>query len=445
MAATSSSHKELEAGEGDAAVAKDDSVLTPRAAFSDLVSGNGPPLRVLFLAMVIEFASFAMVIPVLPFFLIHELKMDAGEVGLLLSAASFAALVGAWISGRISDATGRYPILVIAFAWAGIGLALTSRVQTFWEIFAVRLAQGLSGGTFALCDAYVLDVTTEHNRAAYIGLVGAVKGVAFLIGPGSGAALVASGVTRRTVFVIAGSGAFLSAVISLFFLPESLPESKRRPLVQNCAEQGKECCNSAEFEVVNKGLSCIWFCRFTSAMGLGFLYATYAFLIKDNFGWGDVQFGIVLVAGGAVGALLQALVFPQLVATFGASRVLCLGGILGTVAYALLPEPIILVHMLALACFQLASACVEPSFPVLIGEYVHDQYFGFANGGTTSFRSLATIITPLIAGGLYEMSARHAYYSGAVCFALAATGAVPILFRSEEEKPLLGGAVGLKG
>ena len=44
-----------------------------------------------------------------------------------------------------------------------------------------------------------------------------LPGVAFLIGPGTGAALVASGVTRRTVFLIAGSGALLSAVI----LPDS--------------------------------------------------------------------------------------------------------------------------------------------------------------------------------------------------------------------------------
>merc|ERR1719263_2358922 len=97
----------------------------------------------------------------------------------------------------------------------------------------VRLAQGLSGGSGALCDAVVLDVVTDSNRASYVGLVNAFKGVAFILGPGISGILTYLGVAQRTIFLISGFLALFSAVISLIFLPETLPESLRRPLAQS--------------------------------------------------------------------------------------------------------------------------------------------------------------------------------------------------------------------
>lgn len=421
------------ATEGAATVA-----LSPFDAAKELVAGRGPPLRVLMIAVIIEFAGFGMLIPILPFFLMHELGLGPAQVGILLSTFSFAQLVGAWVGGRISDATGRYPVVVAVFAWAGVGLALTSLVTSFWEIFLVRVAQGLSGGTAALCDAYVLDVVSEENRATYVGVLGAVKGIAFILGPAIAFTLTSIGVARRLIFLLAGIGAFASATICFFFLQESLPQSERRPLRQSCVDEGKASCENAEFDAVNKGLACVWWCRFTSAMGLGFLYATYAFLIKDNFGWGDAQFAMVLLASGVFTAVMTFALFPRLAAAFGASRVLCFGAIVGVLAYALMPEPVVVVHLVALLLFQISGTCIEPSLPVLIGEFVSSQYLGFANGGTTSFRALATVLTPLIAGRLYEIDSRHAYYSGAACFALAAVGAFPIFCcQSDEQLPLL--------
>lgn len=418
--------------------ARDESVAAgPVAVLKELVAGRGPPLRVLLLAMVIEFAGYAMLIPVLPFFLMHELGLGASEVGILFSSFSLAQLIGAWAGGRVSDAVGRYPVMVAVFTWAGVGMGLTAFVRSFWEVMLVRVAQGMSGGTAALCDAYVLDVVSERNRAAYVGLVNAVKGVSFMFGPALSGLLIHLGVARRSIFLVAGSCGLLSALICFLFLEESLAKAKRRPLVQSCIENGKANSDNAEFEAVNKGLICVWYCRFASAMGLGFIYSTYAFLIKDNFGWGDAQFALVLLCSGILTASMQFVVFPQLARRFGAAAVLGLGCASAVIALTFMPEPILTLHLITIVFFAASGACVEPSLPVLIGEFVSNRYLGFANGGTTSFRALATVLTPLIAGRVYELSARHAYYSGAACFAFATLGVFPILFPSAEEKALL--------
>jgi len=268
-------------------------------AMQELMAGTRPSLKWLFIMLAIEFAAFAMLIPILPFFLIHEIGLGPERVGMLLSANSFAQLIGAWGSGRVSDAVGRRPVITAVFAWAGLGFGATAFAQNFVQVFVVRVVQGLSGGTAALCDAYLLDtiLADQGVRASYMGLAGAVKGMSFVIGPGVGAMLIHTGLTRPQVFLFAGLLAFVAAAIGLARLEESLDKSKRRPL---CAPMPVDAVGAsvADWDAVNGGMLCIWFCRFSSALGLGFLFATYAFLIKDNFGWSDKHFGMVLFASG---------------------------------------------------------------------------------------------------------------------------------------------------
>jgi MFS family permease len=296
-------------------------------------------------------------------------------------------------------------------------------VTTFIEVLIVRVLQGLSGGTAALSDAYVLDVVPSCSRASYMGLAGAVKGMAFVFGPGIGALLIVMDLSRRKIFLVTGGLAFLAGGLGLKFLDESLPKEKRRPL---CGKQEDAGVEAADWEGMNSGLICIWFARFISALGLGFLFATYAFLIKDNFGWSDMHFGIVLLASGLCSACFQLLAFPRVVAFIGAGWSLCVGAAFGTVAFALLPKESVAVHIFGLALFTLSGAMLEPAFPVLIALFASDRHLGFANGIVASCRALATMSSPLIAGMLYKRSPHLAYHTAAACFAIASLTAAGI-------------------
>merc|ERR1719281_2378763 len=106
----------------------------------------------------LEFAGFAMLIPILAFFSIKEIGLGPIEVGWLLSANSVAQFIGAWVAGRVSDSVGRKPVIIFVFLWAALGFAATSFVETFEQLLTVRVVQGLSGGTAALCDVYILDI-----------------------------------------------------------------------------------------------------------------------------------------------------------------------------------------------------------------------------------------------------------------------------------------------
>jgi len=408
-------------------------------AIDEMSDGKRPSLKWLFIMLLIEFAAFAMLIPIFPFFLIHELGLGPTQVGQLLSAFSLAQLIGASACGRLSDATGRRYVIIAVFAWAGIGFGATALVTTFAEVLVVRAMQGLSGGTAALCDAYILDLVPSYARASYMGLGGAVKGMAFVLGPGVGALLIVGGLARRTVFLITGGLALLAAGLGLAFLDESLVKEKRQPL---CGEQesskkdtGAE---AANWEGINAGLLCIWFARFTSALGLGFMFATYAFLIKDNFGWNDMHFAIVLVLSGLGVACFQLLAFPRVVELIGPGWCLCSGAALGVGAFVLLPEKSLVCHICAMILFTLSGACLEPSFPVLVGLFASERHLGIANGIVASCRALATMLSPLFAGMLYQRSPRLAYHTAASCFAISALTAAVISVLSRSVRPEAG-------
>eukprot|EP00929_Paragymnodinium_shiwhaense_P061680 TRINITY_DN30833_c0_g1_i1.p1 TRINITY_DN30833_c0_g1~~TRINITY_DN30833_c0_g1_i1.p1 ORF type:complete len:517 (-),score=73.50 TRINITY_DN30833_c0_g1_i1:11-1561(-) len=419
----------------------------PRDLLRHILAGHIPAMRA-FLAMFwIEFIGFSLLIPVLPFFCIHELGMGPQDVGALLSAFSMAQFVGSAVCGRVSDSVGRRPVLIFCFTWAALGFSSTALVQSFIALLAVRILQGLSGGTTSVCDAYILDIASESMRPAYLGLVGCTRALAFLVGPATGALLVKFGFNRRLLFVVSGCFGLGGALIGALFLQESLPRSKRLPLfrlngtlsclvglpktlmrtcrdmvVQQNSSDGDDAKAAAaaraaaNLHMVTPALLCVWFCRFVSAAGQGILFATHAFLIKDLFGWGDAQFGAILFFAGIVGGVTQFFLFPRVVVAIGPAATLGIAYALGAVSYLLFPEPFLPVYLVALICFVLSTGFSEPVLPVLIGRCADEHALGFANGVAGSARSLAVAASPLFAGSLYEDGAAWAYGAGAAFY-----------------------------
>src|SRR5947208_10322181 len=91
------------------------------------------------------------------------------------------------IYGKLSDLFGRRPI----FIWA-VGLFLVSSLfaglsQEMWQLIVFRGLQGLGGGAvFPVALAVVADLYTPAERGKYLGLFGAMFGLASLLGPGIG-------------------------------------------------------------------------------------------------------------------------------------------------------------------------------------------------------------------------------------------------------------------
>ena len=88
------------------------------------------------------------------------------------------------IVGRLSDAYGRKPFLVLGLAAFVAGTALVSLSQSMNQIIAFRAFQGVGGGMVTTCcHVAIADLFPPAERARFHGMIGAVYGLSSVAGP----------------------------------------------------------------------------------------------------------------------------------------------------------------------------------------------------------------------------------------------------------------------
>lgn len=102
----------------------------------------------------------------------------------VVTAYLLAATASTPLYGKISDLYGRRPILLFAIITFMIGSLLAGAAQNMTELIIFRGVQGLgAGGLMTLAFTIISDVVSPRERGRYMGLFGAVFGLASVAGP----------------------------------------------------------------------------------------------------------------------------------------------------------------------------------------------------------------------------------------------------------------------
>ena len=103
-------------------------------------------------------------------------------------------LVGTPILAKLADLVGRRKVYLAAVALFATGSLLVALAGHFSLVLAGRAIQGFgAGGIFPIASATIGDIFPPDKRGRYLGLIGAVFGLAFLIGPLIGGVLLLAG------------------------------------------------------------------------------------------------------------------------------------------------------------------------------------------------------------------------------------------------------------
>jgi EmrB/QacA subfamily drug resistance transporter len=163
-------------------------------------SGHTGLLAVLFVGVLMGALDIAIVGPAMPA-LRAEFGVDERALAWVLTIYVLFNLIGTPVMAKLSDRLGRrlvYTLDVVLFA---AGSLLVATARSFEQLLFGRAVQAFgAGGIFPVASAVIGDALPPEKRGRALGLIGAVFGVAFLIGP-----LIAAGLLEfgwRWLFLV---------------------------------------------------------------------------------------------------------------------------------------------------------------------------------------------------------------------------------------------------
>ena len=180
-------------------------------------------LFVLWFGVLLACASYTMIIPFLPMYLINELGVETERVnfwsGLIFSIAFLGGAVMAPYWGAQADKKGKMSMIIRAGFSLAFVYALAAVVRNEYELLIVRAAQGIVSGFVPASMSLVANSLPRDKTGWGLGLMQTAISTGSILGPLFGG-LLANYFTMRWSFVIAGMNIFLATLVVKFFVRE---------------------------------------------------------------------------------------------------------------------------------------------------------------------------------------------------------------------------------
>jgi len=149
-----------------------------------------PLLLILFVGVLMGALDLAIIGPALPA-IQADLGLDTRALAWIFNIYVLFQLMGTPLMAKLSDRYGRRAIYVLNLALFGLGSLILAVAPSFEVLLVGRAIQGLgAGGIFPVASAVIGDTFPPEKRGQTLGLLGAVFGIAFLIGPILGGVLL---------------------------------------------------------------------------------------------------------------------------------------------------------------------------------------------------------------------------------------------------------------
>jgi DHA1 family tetracycline resistance protein-like MFS transporter len=325
--------------------------------------------------------------------------MSPTEVSLLVASFYAAQFVGGPILGRWSDKAGRVPVLIVSQVGTVIAFIAFGLATAPWMLFAARLFDGLTGGNIVVAQAYVTDVTPKEHRARALGLVFAMFGLAFFVGPVMGGLLVGLG-PRIPYFVAAGAAAIV-VLLTVFTLDESMTASQRAEIREKAVKL------SFRAALAIRPLVLTMILAFLAQFALGLVIATFALfgeavLFDTN---AELGVGLLLTFVGLSQIITQTAILPRALARIGENRLVSIGVAVrsvGLLIYAFTVSPAL--AALGSFFFAMGGGLTMPPTQSIATKSVDDSMRGGVLGVMSASMSLAFIISMAFSGVLFTIA-----------------------------------------
>lgn len=372
--------------------------------------------NVLFAVIAVELVGFGIVVPVLPYWA-HSFGASGSELGYVISAYALAQFLCAPLWGRLSDRIGRRPVMLLTIAGSACSLLLLGFANSLLWLGAARLLSGAFAANVSVATAYVADVCPEHERARWMGMIGASFALGFTLGPVIGGGFGMMGYPVP-MFVAAG----LSAV-NLIAAALLLREPRKAQTAQAGAAARADAPRAGRFADLRDGTMlrlCAVYLLFSLAVTQ--LESMFQLYVMERFAWNVAQtaallFVMAIFMGGIQGGAMK-----RISARWSERGLVLWGALVMALGFALFPLAAGIALLLPLLLLAAGRGVSQPSLMSLASLQAAAHRRGETMGAFQSSASLARIVGPTLGGKLYDYAAPGApfWLAGALMLAVFA-------------------------
>ena len=366
-----------------------------------------PGVPFVLVVVLIDVMGFGLIIPVMPA-LVGEFTTSRDALsywyGALAAAYGLMQFFAAPMLGALSDRYGRRPVLLVSIFGLGLDFILLALAPSLWVILIARLVGGLTGASFSVANAYIADVTKPEDRSKSFGMLGAMFGIGFIVGPMIGGLLGESDI--RLPFFAAAGLSLLNWLYGYFVLPESLPADKRVPFELRKANPFTALAGIAQMKSIGPLVAVFALTNLAQFI----LHTTWVLYTESRFGWTPRDNGIALFAVGLTAAVVQFGPLGWLLKRYGDGTTALVGLASGAIAFLLyglatqswMMYAVILGNVLSFAAGPAMQGIVSKSVDATDGGQTKQ---GITMGALSGLASVMQIAAPLLGTALFAQVA----------------------------------------
>lgn len=372
---------------------------------------NFSPKVIILFTVFLDVLGMGLIVPVIPYY-VESFNVPDIVVSLLFAAFSIFAFFSAPILGMISDRKGRRPVLIVSLASTAIGWIIFAFSRSIWGLFLGRIIDGAAAGNISTAQNYLIDVSKdEKERSQNLGLIGAIFGIAFIIGTLVGGTL--SHINMKLPFIVVGMLALLNTILAYFFLPETNHNKNTEKISLN------------PFTPIIKALKdknllpfyIVWL-LFGIAIHLD--QSIFALYMAKTFSWTVIASGFILTMIGIIVSFNQAFLLKKVWLKYFKESMLMVWMFLPfAIGYFIMFFPNKFAFIFGIIIVALCHSTMRVVINSQIIGFSSKEKQGELMGVLASIISLSMVIGPLMGGVSYEIKDNLPFLSSGVILLLA--------------------------
>ncbi|MEI7498303.1 MAG: MFS transporter [Candidatus Falkowbacteria bacterium] len=349
---------------------------------------------IILLTVFVDVLGIGIVIPVMPYF-VKEVGGSPVIITTLFAIFSLFSFFSAPILGALSDRIGRRPVLIISLASTALGWFVFGAAKTVVMLFAGRIIDGAAAGNFPIAQSYMADLSKDaKQRTQNMGLMGAIFGIGFIIGPAIGALL--SHISITTPFYFVGALATINTIAAIFFLPET---NKNKAVGRKISINPFRPIIMAATDKLLKSRYLAWF---LFSLGISVQQAIFALYMQHAFNLSIAATGYVMVAMGLILVLNQAFLLKHVwLKYFKESTLEIWVYLFFGISFLIMAVPQIWIFAIGIIGMAMGQSIIRAVVTSRITGFAEPSRRGEVAGIMSSVMTLAMVIGPFAIGPIY--------------------------------------------